>query len=128
VTAGSHARVRREDEIREHAPEPWAQLGKFIRDANGRIVIRGKSPADIRRIVACVNALTGVPTETIETWCIQVAGGAGAGPDPTLPSIPGEAIEAIQEFIGSEDRRLGQRRRGERRRPATQISVEGGDG
>jgi hypothetical protein len=126
VTSGSHARIRREEtREREHAPEPWAQLGKYIRDANGRIVIRGKSPVDTRRVVACVNALTGVPTETIENWSIQVVGGAGAGPDPALVSIPDDAVEAVKEFVCSEDRRLGERRRGERRRVGTQIAVEG---
>lgn len=117
MTAAPHARPKREEEDREHAPEPWAQLGRFVRDSNGRIVVRGKSPVDARRVVACVNALTGVPTETIEHWCIQVSGGAGIGPDPALSEIPAGAVEAIQELIGSEDRRLGERRKGERRRP-----------
>jgi len=118
----AHARVRRE-EPRGHGPEPWVQLGRFVRDATGRIVIRSKSPEDARRVVACVNALTGVPIETIEGWSIQVAGGAGAGPDPALGAIPEEAVEAIQEFIGDEERRMGERRRGERRRGAV-VSVE----
>ncbi len=124
MTHSAHARARAE-QPREHAPEPWAQLGRYVRDANGRIVVRGMSPLDARRVVACVNALTGVPTETIETWNIQVAGGAGAGPDPALPDIPPDAAEALKEYIGSEDRRLGERRRGDRRRAAAGNSMEG---
>ncbi len=124
MTGAPHARPKREDEDREHAREPWAQLGRFIRDANGRIVVRGKSPLDARRVVACVNALMGVPTETIEHWSIQVAGGAGVGPDPALSEIPEGAVEAIQELIGSEDRRLGERRKGERRRPVPVCAEE----
>lgn len=119
MTAPPHASVRREErraENREQALEPWAQLGKYIRDAKGRIVLSGKRPADARRVVACVNALMGVPTETVERWNIQVFGGAGAGPDPALASIPAGAVEAIEEFVGSRDRRLGERRRADRRR------------
>ena len=118
----AHSRVRRE-EPQKPAPEPWGQLGRYVRDANGRIVIRSKSPTDARRVVACVNALMGVPTETIESWNIQVAGGAGVGPDPDLSAIPEDAVEAIQLFIGDEDRRLGDRRRSERRRVG--IGLEG---
>jgi len=120
----AHTREKRE-EHRELAPGPWAQLGRFVRDAKGRIVVRGKASEDIRRIVACVNALSGVPTETIENWTIQVEGGAGVGPDPALNEIPEGAIEAIQEIVGSAERRMGERRRGERRCAAGPISVEG---
>lgn len=119
----THTREKRE-EHRELSPQPWAQLGRFVRDAKGRIVVRGKAPEDIRRIVACVNALSGVPTETIENWTIQVEGGAGTGPDPALNEIPEGAIEAIQEIVGSAERRMGERRRGERRRSARPLSVE----
>jgi hypothetical protein len=123
VTASTHVREKRE-EHRELSPEPWAQLGRFVRDAKGRIVVRGKASEDIRRIVACVNALSGVPTETIENWTIQVEGGAGVGPDPALNEIPEGAIEAIQEIVGCADRRMGERRREERRRAAKPIPVE----
>jgi len=124
VTVPTHARPRRE-ETDEHAPAPWAQLGRFVRDANGRIVIRGKNPQDVRRVVACVNALMGVPTETIESWNIQVVGGAGVGPDPALATIPADAVEAVKEFVGSEDRRLGERRRGDRRQRAAGSEAQG---
>lgn len=124
MTHHAHARARPE-EPREHGPEPWAQLGRYVRDANGRIVVRGKNPVDARRVVACINALMGVPTETLEHWTIQVVGGAGSGPDPALSEIPSDAVEALKEFIGSEDRRFGERRKGERRRVAAASSIEG---
>jgi hypothetical protein len=124
VTASSPVRER-SPEPGEPSPEPWAQLGRFVRDAKGRIVLRGKTPLDIRRVVACVNAFAGVPTETVEHFAFQVSGGAGLGPDPTLREIPEGAVEAIREFIGSEERRMGQRRKGDRRRAGTPVAMEG---
>ena len=85
----------------DHAPEPWATLGRYARDATGRIVVRGKVAGDIRRIVACVNALAGVPTELVERWSIQVSGGAGCGADADLANIPEGAVEAIRELAGA---------------------------
>ena len=126
MTATSPARDRG-PEPSEHSPEPWAQLGRYVRDAKGRIVLRGKTPMDIRRVVACVNALAGVPTETVEQFLFQVSGGAGLGPDPTLPAIPEDAVEAIREFIGSSERRMGERRQGDRRRSGTPVAIEGNE-
>ena len=122
MTSSSAAREKRE-EPGPHAPEPWAQLGRYVRDANGRIVLRGKTPADVRRVVACINALAGVPTEIVETLQIQVSGGAGLGPDPALSELPEDAAEAVREFVGSDERRMGERRRRERRRAGTRIAV-----
>ena len=110
------------EEAGEHAAEPWIRLGRYVRDAGGRVLLRAKNAADTRRIVACVNAFRGVPTETVEQWTIQVSGGAGAGPDPDLASIPTEAIRAVEELLGSEERRVGERRRGDRRRAARTAS------
>ena len=99
----------------DHAPEPWATLGRYARDASGRIVVRGKLAGDIRRIVACVNALAGVPTELVERWSIQVSGGAGCAADADLAEIPVGAIEAIRELADAPAGATGERRG--RRRP-----------
>ena len=53
-------------EPREHAAEPWQQDGRYIRDAFGAIVVRGRSVADARRIVAAINGVRGIPTEALE--------------------------------------------------------------
>jgi hypothetical protein len=124
VTSPSAATREKREETGEHAPEPWGQLGRYVRDAKGRIVLRGKTAADIRRVVACVNAFAGVPTEIIETFQIQVSGGAGVGSDPALAEIPDDVELAVKEFVGSEERRMGERRRGERRRAGTPIAME----
>lgn len=54
-----------------HTPEPWASTGSTIRNSNGRVVIaylysKRTRAANMRRILACVNACRGVPTEALE--------------------------------------------------------------
>lgn len=100
----SHSRPQRVAEApSEHAREPWGHLGRYVRDASGRIVLRAKSPADTRRVVACVNAFAGVPTEMIEHWSIRIAGGAENGLDGDLDAIPPEAVTVIRQLIGVEE-------------------------
>lgn len=98
----AHSRPQRIPEAPpEHAREPWGHLGRYVRDAIGRIVLRARSPADTRRVVACVNAFAGVPTEMIEHWSIRIA---GADSDEDLDAIPSGAVGAIRELIGFENR------------------------
>jgi hypothetical protein len=61
-----------EDEIETyHSPEPWTQDGRYIRDARGAIVVRGRTQADARRITAAINATRDIPTDALEHWLIQ---------------------------------------------------------
>jgi hypothetical protein len=61
-----------EDEIDTfHSPEPWTQDGRYIRDARGAIVVRGRTAADARRIAAAINATRDIPTEALEHWLVQ---------------------------------------------------------
>ena len=43
--------------------------------AGGKVVCDGTSEADARRIVACVNACAGIPTETLEAAATNVSHG-----------------------------------------------------
>jgi hypothetical protein len=54
-----------------HSPEPWTQDGRYIRDAKKAIVVRGRTLADARRIVAAINATRDMPTDALEQWLIQ---------------------------------------------------------
>ena len=54
-----------------HSREPWKQAGQYIRDADGEIVVRGKTNADARRIVAAVNATREIPTDALERWFVE---------------------------------------------------------
>ncbi len=65
----------------QRSPEPWKQAGQYIRDADGEIVVRGKTPADARRIVAAVNATREIPTEALERWFVEDVSDAATRPN-----------------------------------------------
>jgi hypothetical protein len=123
-----------------HSPEPWKQDGRYIRDAAGAIVVRGRSYADARRIVAAMNATWNIPTEALEGWIVEDVSDprtrpnlevalADEGPPSAYLVVPGDrrraerrerdrrvgsAPESVQSLVF--DRRVMQRRLGERRR------------
>jgi hypothetical protein len=85
-----------EDEPLIHAPEPWRQDGRYVRDAFGTIVVRGRSFGDARRIVAAVNATRGMPTEALEGWCAEDVSDPRTRPD--LEVLLPEEAEARAEL------------------------------
>jgi hypothetical protein len=57
--------------VSDHSPEPWRiDEQNRVTDATGHIVMFGEldciEAGDPRRIVACVNACAGIPTEALE--------------------------------------------------------------
>jgi len=95
----------------EHQPEPWTQDGRYILDASGWTLASARFPADARRIVAAINAVQGIPTDALESWVVNVVGDiAGA----KAPSVENE-------------RRVGERRRGDRRATRPEIQIFSGD-
>jgi len=93
-----------ENETLVHAPEPWSQEDRYVRDAFGTIVVRGRSPADARRIVAAINSTRGIPTDALEGWTAQDVSDPHTRPEleVELPEADGAAIEltapAFPEF------------------------------
>ena len=70
------------DEIETyHSPEPWTQDGRYIRDAKDAIVVRGRTLADARRIVAAINATRDIPTDALEHWLVQDVSNPVGRPD-----------------------------------------------
>ena len=70
------------DEIETyHSPEPWTQDGRYIRDATQAIVVRGRTLADARRIVAAINATRDIPTDALEHWLVQDVSNPVGRPD-----------------------------------------------
>ena len=137
---GSMDSLPGDDERGRHASEPWRQEGRYIRDATGAIIVRGRTEADARRIVAAINGTRGIPTEALESWSAQDVSDPHTRPDleidledetpsPHAVRPPGEEgfplspPEFPLQSFGVEpprplpfDRRVMQRRRGERRR------------
>ena len=64
-----------------HSPEPWTAEGRYIRDATGAIVVRGRSYADARRIAAAINATRDIPTDALERWLVQDVSDPRTRPD-----------------------------------------------
>ncbi|HEY2798339.1 MAG TPA: hypothetical protein VGK26_10670 [Thermoanaerobaculia bacterium] len=100
-----------------HSPEPWTAEGRYIRDAAGAIVVRGRSYADARRIAAAVNATRDIPTDALERWLVQDVSDPRTRPDLEVDldsSDPGTSPYLVTPY----DRRLTDRRQAERRAPA----------
>jgi hypothetical protein len=98
-----------------HSPEPWKQDGRYIRDAAGAIVVRGRSYADARRIVAAVNATRTIPTEALESWLIEDVSDPKTRPNLEV-SIAEEPEPSPYQVVP------GERRRADRRRHERRIS------
>ncbi len=142
-----------EDELDTyHSPEPWTRDGRYIRDASGAIVVRGRTIADARRIVAAINATRDMPTEALEGWLIQdvsdpqtrpdleVALGEEPQPSPYAvrpPEAPASApaaappavpIAAAEGFDGAAavgfERRQADRRASERRAASSVLDPD----
>lgn len=124
------------EDRRDHSPEPWRQEGRYLRDATGAIVVRGRSSADARRIAAAINGVRGIPTEVLESWRVEDVSDPSTRPDFEVElaeefasphevrppsdadaelsfplSPPGFPIEKSFPY----DRRVAQRRQAERR-------------
>ena len=95
------------------SPEPWKQEGRYIRDASGAIVVRGRSNADARRIVAAMNATRNIPTEALESWSVEDVSDPRTRPNLEV-AISEEGSPSPYLYVPN-DRRRAERRRGERR-------------
>lgn len=97
-----------------HSPEPWRQEGRYIRDAAGAIVVRGRSYADARRIVAAINATRDIPTEALESWHIQDVSDPRTRPNLEVSVVEVGPVPSPYQVIPGE-RRRAERRQRERR-------------
>ena len=107
-----------------HSPEPWTAEGRYIRDATGAIVVRGRSYADARRIAAAINATRDIPTDALERWLVQDVSDPRTRPDLEIDldsTDPGPSPYLVTPY----DRRHTDRRQGERRAPSTGTMAEG---
>jgi len=105
----------------QHQPEPWDYECRSIRNASGWTLAKTIFEADARRIVAAVNDVLGIPTAALEAGFIREI--LVPRPESTtdftirihpLPQLP---FDPADVFI--HDRRVGERRKAERRRGVT---------
>ena len=107
-----------------HSPEPWTAEGRYIRDASGAIVVRGRSYADARRIAAAINATRDIPTDALERWLVQDVSDPRTRPDLEVDldtTDPGPSPYLVTPY----DRRRTDRRQAERRAPSDGTMPEG---
>ena len=103
------------DEIEaSHSPEPWTPEGRYIRDASGEIVVRGKTTADARRIAAAVNATRDIPTEALESWRLHDVSDPVTRPDLEI-DLDSTGPERSRYLVTPYDLRKAERRRQDRR-------------
>jgi len=113
---GAATEVSRKDgRVHEHAPEPWRQDGNYIRDAGGAIVVRGRSAADARRIVAAINGTRGIPTEALEGWAVEDVSDPEARQGFEVVFEETDEEEPSAHAVTPPKRRKGERRQKERR-------------
>jgi len=106
-------------EKQDHRREPWKQDGRDVLDASGWTLASTHSSDDARRIVAAINAVQGIPTDALESWFVNVIG------EPTGVAVDARDRPEPAETL-ADDRRLGERRRGERRETGPRIDILGG--
>jgi hypothetical protein len=107
-----------------HSPEPWTAEGRYIRDASGAIVVRGRSYADARRIAAAINATRDIPTDALERWLVQDVSDPHTRPELEVDldsTDPGPSKYLVTPY----DRRRTDRRQQERRAPFSGAIPEG---
>ena len=106
---------RPEDETAaQHSPEPWKAEDRYIRDARGVIVVRGKTATDARRIAAAINATRDIPTDALESWRLQDVSDPTTRPDLEI-DLDGPAPEPSPYLVTPDNRRRAERRRQDRR-------------
>jgi hypothetical protein len=104
----------------EHQPEPWTQDGRYILDASGWTLASARFPGDARRIIAAVNSVQGIPTDALESWVVNVIGEPVGRADGDRRGAGGGLPEPAPN-----ERRLGERRHGDRRSSRPELRVFG---
>ena len=94
-----------------HTPEPWTygedNDGWYLEKSGSQLAYQVVDEADARRIVACVNALQGVPTEQLEQAAklgiTDVSTGNLFSYRIALQKQRDELLSAFQKFVDSHE-------------------------
>lgn len=99
----------------------WTHSDRAVFDRDGSLVAQVRTPEDARRIAAAVTFAECVPTETMEAWTAGLTPDSTGGLAAELESLFAAPV-AGQPFAENE-RRGGQRRLADRRRPSPRAEV-----
>lgn len=94
----------------------WGHAGPIVLDEKGSPAAAARTPEEARRIAAAMNTVFGMPTEALEAWTV------GRILDPINDVL--EEIESVVAPAPADERRLGDRRQGDRRRALTEVRIE----
>jgi hypothetical protein len=94
--------------------EERAEHGRYIRDATGAIVVRGRTEADARRIVAAINGTHGIPTVALEGWRVEDVSDPHTRPDLEI-DLDSEPVASPHQVRPPDTAQVADRRKGERR-------------
>lgn len=102
----------------QHQPEPWKHDGRSIVNASGWVLAKTIFESDAKRIVAAVNDVLSIPTAALEAGFIReiLVPRSESTSEMTIRThpLPQGPTDPAEFFV--HDRRLGDRRRSERRR------------
>jgi hypothetical protein len=97
----------------------WTHVDSAIFDGEGLLVARARSAEDARRVVAAINFVDCISTEALEGWTVGII------TDP-VNDLAAELESVLLTSPLPADRRRAERRGEDRRRPVTQVRIEGG--
>ena len=99
----------------------WTHSDRAVFDRDGSLVAQVRTAEDARRIAAAVTFAECVPTETLEAWTAGLTPDSAGGLAAELESLFGAQV--IGRPPAENDRRGGQRRLSDRRRPSPRVEV-----
>ena len=99
----------------------WTHSDRAVFDRDGSLVAQVRTAEDARRIAAAVTFAECVPTETLEPWTSGVTSDSASGLAADLESL--FAAPVTGQPAADNERRGGERRLADRRRPSLRAEV-----
>jgi hypothetical protein len=99
----------------------WTHSDRAVFDRDGSLVAQVRTAEEARRIAAAVTFAECVPTETLEAWTSGVTSDSASGLAAELESL--FAAPVTGRPPADNERRGGERRLADRRRPSLRAEV-----
>jgi hypothetical protein len=99
----------------------WTHSDRAVFDRDGSLVAQVRTTEDARRIAAAVTFAECVPTETLEVWTAGLTPDSAGGLTAELESL--FAAPVVEQPSVENERRGGQRRLADRRRPSARVEA-----